>query len=325
VRLDFEAEFKAARDGSFKGLASSWRRDRAGDVVQRGAFAHSLSEWSRKGAKPPLLWMHRGDQPIGTLSEIKETDVGLAVAGRIMHEAGEVERRALEHVRSGSARGLSIGYLVGKGGESWDSARRVRTLTQVDLLEISVVCVPCNQDAAITEVKGTKTLNASGAAHAAKLVEAGRIDDTDAAWQAPDAAHEDAYLRDHTMAEFGAWFLGEDKSADETSKARWAYPYSDNFSDVSLAGLRAIISRGSAQGATAIVERARTLLEKAKAKSKTFAPWSNKRHLELALRDAGLSVEQAKRLISGGWSSLVRDAEAADRELLVKVARQLTR
>lgn len=48
-----------------------------------------------------------------------------------------------------------------------------------------------------------------------------------------------------------------------------------------------------------------------------------KRELEIALRDAGLSRRDAKRLISGGWSALVRDDEAGLREALENLSKSI--
>lgn len=60
---------------------------------------------------------------------------------------------------------------------------------------------------------------------------------------------------------------------------------------------------------------------------KCFDPENpNPREFERAARDAlGLSAREAKRLMAGGWSSLVRDEQAADSTELAEIAAKLQR
>ena len=107
----------------FAGYAAVFDRvDRGGDVVRRGAF----------GALDivPLLWQH-GGAPVGTIERIEEDARGLRVIGRIddPHLAGLVG--------AGGVKGLSFGYRVRAARHG-----RVRELTALDLVEVSLVAQP---------------------------------------------------------------------------------------------------------------------------------------------------------------------------------------
>lgn len=107
----------------FAGYAAVFDRvDRGGDVVRAGAFAGA--------GEVPLLWQHRG-RPVGRIEQMAEDARGLRVIGRID------DARLGSLVRSGAVDGLSFGYRVkaARGG-------RVRELTALELVEISLVATP---------------------------------------------------------------------------------------------------------------------------------------------------------------------------------------
>ena len=70
------------QDGSFSGYASLFGKvDLGKDVVERGAFAASLSKRGAAGIR--MLFQHDPNQPIGTWAEIREDARGLFV--RVMY------------------------------------------------------------------------------------------------------------------------------------------------------------------------------------------------------------------------------------------------
>jgi HK97 family phage prohead protease len=109
--------------------------DRGGDVVRRGAFG-------RVGTVP-LLWQHRGS-PIGVIERVAEDDRGLRVIGRIE------DARLAELVACGAVAGLSFGYRVRDGRHGLQG--RVRELTALDLVEISLVAQPMQRLARVHAV-----------------------------------------------------------------------------------------------------------------------------------------------------------------------------
>jgi len=107
----------------FAGYAAVFDRvDRGGDVVRARAFGVP-------GAVP-LLWQH-GGAPVGVIERVAEDARGLRVIGRVD------EPRLAGLVRAGAVDGLSFGYRV-RGARTG----RVRELTAVELVEVSLVAQP---------------------------------------------------------------------------------------------------------------------------------------------------------------------------------------
>lgn len=146
-------EVKADAQGAIEGYASTIGGvpDRHGDVVAAGAFARTLAEHRAQGTFPALLWAHQLEEPIGSWRHIEEDATGLFVRGSLNLRTTK-GREAFEHVRAGDAGALSIGYVVPEGGRRYDGGG-VFTLTDVDLVEVSVVTVPANPRARITASK----------------------------------------------------------------------------------------------------------------------------------------------------------------------------
>ena len=100
--------------------------DRAGDVFVRGAFG--------RARRVPLLWRHHGS-PIGE-AEVIEDARGLRVIAAV---DGDVP------VAPGD--GLSVGYRVVASRQGvW------RTLTAVDLVEVSLVAQPMQRLARVEQI-----------------------------------------------------------------------------------------------------------------------------------------------------------------------------
>lgn len=150
---DFDFDVKAVTDdGKFNGYGSVWDVvDSYKEIVAKGAFTDSLAELEAKGRPVPILWQHRSSEPIGGWSNLKEDDRGLFGEGQILLDAGEMEKRAHAHMKARTVTGLSIGYWVRES--SYDEKTGIRTLTKLDLVEISLVTFPANDDARVEAVK----------------------------------------------------------------------------------------------------------------------------------------------------------------------------
>lgn len=139
-------------DGSFAGYGSVFGvLDSYREIVAAGAFAESLAAIKSKGRAIPVLWQHRSGEPIGVYDKVYEDGHGLYVEGRLLK--GEVVRATEAHalMKAGAVTGLSIGYYV--RGESWDEKERILTLTKLDLIEVSLVTFPANDDARVDTIK----------------------------------------------------------------------------------------------------------------------------------------------------------------------------
>ena len=109
------------------------RPDRGGDIVRKGAF--------RRAAKAgiPLLWQHDRAQRIGFVESLSEDARGLRVIANVDDDAGR---------KIACGNGLSFGYRV-QAMEKGD----YRELTDLDLIEVSVVTHPMQPLARILAVQ----------------------------------------------------------------------------------------------------------------------------------------------------------------------------
>lgn len=140
-------------DGSFEGYGSVFGvLDNFGDIVEQGAFKRSLNEAHKKGRLPALLWQHQTDKPIGRFLEIKEDTRGLFVRGKFTRGVAQADE-ARRLLKDGALDGLSIGFSVNPGGATVDRKAGVRRLTDLKLMEVSLVTFPANEEARISAVK----------------------------------------------------------------------------------------------------------------------------------------------------------------------------
>jgi len=93
---------------------------------------------------------------------------------------------------------------------------------------------------------GVSTASRSAAEFAHKLIGQGKVSRSKV-WDGPSATTENAYLNTNGWEEFGKWYLGRNNDAPEETKARYTFPFTDDFKTVSVNGLRAIRQRAGQQ------------------------------------------------------------------------------
>lgn len=139
-----------SKTGEFTAIAWAFGQpDRQGDIIDNGAFTKSLEQYAKNGNLPPLLWQHDHKAPIGNWLELKETEHGLEGTGRVSLDTAQ-GREAYPLLKSG-ALSLSIGFQ--SSPDDVYQKGEFRHFKQVDLLEISLVSVPANQNAVVRDVK----------------------------------------------------------------------------------------------------------------------------------------------------------------------------
>jgi len=144
IYLNSSFETKALKKGSkslkIAGYANTTSKDRAGDVVTAEAWAKGVENYRRN---PVLLYQHKHDCPIGRVDNIRVDKKGIFVEGAVS-EAAEKNHGVQTLIKDGALKSFSVGFRVkdGKYNREDDSMM----ITDVELLEISVVSVPCNQD-----------------------------------------------------------------------------------------------------------------------------------------------------------------------------------
>lgn len=152
---DFAAQMPS--DGTVEGYAATFDRepDSYGDVIAKGAFARTLTEWSQKEQPIPLLYGHNTEDPemnIGKVTEAYEDERGLHVRAEF-----DADNPKAQYVRKLAKEGrlyqFSFAYSVRDAGEVEISGVHAYELRDLDLYEVSLVQIPANQHAVITGVK----------------------------------------------------------------------------------------------------------------------------------------------------------------------------
>lgn len=148
--LHLPCNFKAVEDEegsvSIEGYASTIDKDRVGDII--------LSEaWTKDGGlesfrkNPILLFNHNYDKPIGKADNIEVDDKGLKIKAFISKAAGEVGQL----IKDGILKTFSVGFRIKDA--FYDSNNDIYYIKSAELYEVSVVSVPCNQDAVFSVAK----------------------------------------------------------------------------------------------------------------------------------------------------------------------------
>ena len=135
-------------DGRFTGYASLFgRTDLGRDRVAPGAFGEALRRRGAAGIR--MLFQHDPTRPIGVWEAVEEDGRGLRVTGRLA-VASSAGSEIMALMRAGAVDGLSIGFRTVRAER--DRRSNVRTITQADLWEISVVTFPMLPDARVAPI-----------------------------------------------------------------------------------------------------------------------------------------------------------------------------
>jgi len=120
-----------------EGYASTTDIDRSGDVVPKSVWEKGIQNYLKN---PIILSQHDYDDPIGRMTDYKVDDKGLWVKARISSAAEEVFGLIKDKVLTA----FSIGFRILDA--EYNSAAEVFVIKELELVEISVVSVPCNQN-----------------------------------------------------------------------------------------------------------------------------------------------------------------------------------
>ncbi len=133
--------------------------------------------------------------------------------------------------------------------------------------------------------------NKAGVTKAEQLIAEGKIKES-ASWEGPSTAAMNKFIKAEGWARFGEFHLGRDKGFDAETKAHWKYPFSSDFANVSINGLRAIRTRSAQTEEAEIFASAGRLLDEAKT------------IYVKASRPAATRLPRAPRVPSGrGWGA----------------------
>ena len=149
-------ELKADETGTISGYFSTYDRipDAYGDVIAPGAFEETIKARKESGHPFPLCWNHDLDQIIGSVDpeNIKDTEKGPLMTATFFDSPLAQEKR--EIVKSGVVYQFSFAYdVLDAAPVELEDGRKANELRKLDLFEISIVPIPANQHAVMTEVK----------------------------------------------------------------------------------------------------------------------------------------------------------------------------
>jgi len=122
---------------SIEGYANSTSVDRVGDVIPMTTWKKALENYLKN---PIILAYHEHDEPIGRMIDYKVDEKGLWVKARISAAAEDV----FNLIKDGVLTAFSVGFIIKDA--IYDSVTDLFIIKELELLEISVVSVPCNQD-----------------------------------------------------------------------------------------------------------------------------------------------------------------------------------
>lgn len=141
-----EIKSSKAEDGVIRitGMASTSDTDRIGDIIEPRAWKEGLKNFSKN---PILLFNHDYNKPVGKVTDWSITDKGLEITGEISKAA----KKLYKLIEDGVLRTFSVGFIIE------DAVYNEKTgglnITKAELLEVSVVSIPMNQDATFSVAK----------------------------------------------------------------------------------------------------------------------------------------------------------------------------
>lgn len=151
--LEFLTEIKSIQKDEdsgrlyIEGYANTTNKDRANDVILAEAWSDKALNNFKKN--PIMLFNHSYNEPIGKFDEIEPREDGLWVRGFVSPAAEKAHQLVLD----GILKTFSVGFRLGENGIKYDEDNDTWLISSLELHEISVVSVPCNQDSTFSVAK----------------------------------------------------------------------------------------------------------------------------------------------------------------------------
>ncbi len=160
VKLTETNDFTSGDNGSISGYFATFDHDHGdsyGDVIRKGAFAGTIARRKASGHPFPLCFNHDFSTIIGRVTEIGEDSKGAYFTAEFFPTQKAQEIRNI--VKSGVLWQFSFAFdvLDSKEIRAGDGTT-VNELRELELYEISIVMVPANPRATITDIKEFRTI-----------------------------------------------------------------------------------------------------------------------------------------------------------------------
>lgn len=151
-------DMKANEAGSIAGFFSTYEKtpDSYGDIITPGAFTKTIEKRKETGHPFPICFNHDFSAVIGAC-EVTEKEQGPYMEGSFLDT--QLAQDVRKMLQSGAIYQFSFAYDVLKSREpnAEEKANGVlNVLEEVEVFEISVVTVPANQNAVVTDVKSVE-------------------------------------------------------------------------------------------------------------------------------------------------------------------------
>ena len=140
--------------GTISGYFSTYDRepDSYGDIIAPGAFTETIQKRKESGHPFPLCFNHDLNQIIGKVDSIEDADKGPLMTASFFDTPLAQEKRAI--VKSGCVYQFSFAYdILEAGPVELENGIKANELRKLNLYEISIVPIPANQNAVMTDIK----------------------------------------------------------------------------------------------------------------------------------------------------------------------------
>ena len=158
-------ESKVNEAGSVAGFFSTYDKvpDSYGDIIEPGAFTKTIEKRKATGHPFPLCLNHDFSDVIGACDSIEEKEKGPFVEASLFDTGRAQEVRTW--LKSGAIYQFSFAYDVLQRRDPTEEEKKagvMNVLQKIELFEVSIVTVPANQNAVVTEVKGVEPETKAG-------------------------------------------------------------------------------------------------------------------------------------------------------------------
>jgi uncharacterized protein len=183
---NLSAQVKATGDdqGEFEAIVAVFGNvDSGGDIIAKGAFADTLTEWESAGDPIPVVWSHDSSDPfshIGAVLEASETDTGLLVKGQLDLDNPKAAQ-VFKLLKGRRVTQFSFAYSVMDSGPVEVDGIKATELRSLKLYEVGPTLVGMNQS---TELLSAKSDDGAKAGRVLSAKNVGVVND---AIQAADA------------------------------------------------------------------------------------------------------------------------------------------
>ena len=149
--IEVKAASKVKEKFKIAGYANTKDKDRVGDIVLPEAWAKGVEHYRKN---PVLLYQHDHGKPIGRSEIVSVDKKGIFVEASVS-DAAEKLHGVQTLIKDGALKSFSVGFRVKDA--DFDRSSDTFVVKDLELLEISVVSVPANQESLFSIRKSFET------------------------------------------------------------------------------------------------------------------------------------------------------------------------